>query len=251
MKESCLTFVRPILSAALLATLCFSSGCTELLESAAKSGAGDDPGKASFAAVLKEIQDQCPKQINDYTTLRFVKMKGVNRIEYRYLVSESGREIVNGNNHIALKKELVEQTCNSPLAKHVVKLDMSVEHVFRDTDNVQMFSHRIYKGDIENKLLAKKIAEKLAAKQGDMPKSEDAVSEPAEQSQPAQNQMFQMPTVTNVSRTAGKEPQITNAAGQIQDADESEKPEQILPQTVHDARTLANPAGVRTNPYAQ
>lgn len=127
-----------------------------VMETAIESGADGNPKRASFAAKFRQLKEDCPMEVNDYTTLEWVKMKGINRIEFRYRVSESGRGIVNMNNWINLDPEIIQRTADSPIGASVVALDLGVDHIFKDTDGKQMYSKSV------TKLELKKAEEKAA-----------------------------------------------------------------------------------------
>ncbi|NND96077.1 MAG: hypothetical protein HKN47_01970 [Pirellulaceae bacterium] len=231
-------FAKLTLMTCFLGLCLVSTGCDDLagaaMEKAIEKGAGDDPERSSFAAKLKVLKEDCPKEINEYTTLKWVKLKGLNRVEFRYEISESGRADVNMNHRFALDREYAKRTLECPIAESVVKLDLGVDHVFRDTDNKQLYSTTFTRKDLKQaKLLAEKEAKqaealaKEAATRSAFRKIESpkmTVTDPMQMAADAN----QMPAVTNVSNSA----------------------DDWMPGELKaDWRTGDNPAGVRANPY--
>ena len=214
------------------------------MEKAVKSAAKKDPKRAKFANALQSIQDECPKKINEYTTLQYVKLKGLNRIEFRYLVSESGRRYVNLNNRWELYDQIDQRTLESPICDSVISMDLSVDHIFRDSDDKQMFSHTVYKDTLKKRKVKNKIAELKAKKAAEEPTqaadeveittvSNPGVGVEAKPTGPAKLTISEMPEATKAQ------------TGNL------EVGKSWLPSMFQSSRNAANPAGVQSNPFAQ
>lgn len=111
--------------------------------------------------IFDHLNSQCPKKINEYTTLTRVSY-GLGQVEYRYEVSESGRTKVILPNKWLVKGEILEETKGTSAGRIIQSLDMVTKHVFKDADGKQMLSFdmtakdiRNFKGQEENELLVK------------------------------------------------------------------------------------------------
>ena len=104
----------------LLALCTLSVGCDQMagaaMEMAIENTTPEQARRDSLMAKLKTERAELPKKINDHTTLRKIKMRGLNRIRYTYLVSESGRPTVNMNFTPERKKECVDRMVESRMA---------------------------------------------------------------------------------------------------------------------------------------
>lgn len=96
---------------------------------------------------LEEEQANCPRQINDYTTLKSIKLKGTNRVKYLYVVTEDGLPHVNMDVEEEVKQQVLDRTKSTPLGDSIVRLDMGVEHFFQDTDGRCMLWLQMTKND--------------------------------------------------------------------------------------------------------
>jgi hypothetical protein len=237
--------------------VCFiTTGCEDItgaaMEKAIDATADGSVKRASFAGRLRKLKEDCPIQINDYTTLEEVKMKGINRVEFRYLVSESGREIVHMNNWMNLDPEILKRTAEGPLADSVMALDIGIEHVFKDSDNIQMYSKRINKADLKRAKRNAELAEKRKLAEEKM--AELAAKEPAA---PSNGKAI---TITTLEEHARQQRQSVTKPVYASDGDAAEmKTSHVstdgavwIPKKFDGFRQgAANPAGVQGNPYAQ
>jgi hypothetical protein len=234
---------------------CLTTGCEDLtgaaMEKAIDATSEGSLKRASFAGRLRKLKEDCPIQINDYTTLEEVKMKGINRVEFRYLVSESGREIVHMHNWMNLDPEILKRTAESPLADSVMALDIGIEHVFKDSDNIQMYSKRINKSDLKRAKRNAELAEKRKIAEEKMAELAANQPEPA----PSNGRAITITTLEEHSRQQRQ--QVTKPVYAADDASTKMKTSHVstdgsvwIPKKFDGFRQgKANPAGVQSNPY--
>ncbi|WP_145420849.1 hypothetical protein [Planctomycetes bacterium K23_9] len=230
-----------------------SAGCEDMagavMEKAIESDVGGSPKRASFAAKFRRVKEECPVTVNEYLTLEWVKMKGLNRIEFRYRVSESGRPFVNMNKWMDLNPEIIQRTADSPLAESVEALDLSVDHVFKDTDGIQMYSKTVTKMDLKKAKLKAAVAEKRKKAEAKLAQTKAK----ADAAKPKgltittldASSAFDSVDVTNPVMNGGSSTtQVKN--GQASSTTDDWTPEQWQ----GPERNSSNPAGVQSNPYA-
>lgn len=219
-----------------------------VMESAIENSDDGNPKRASFAAKFRKVKESCPVQVNDYTTLEWVKMKGLNRVEYRYTVSESGRSIVNLNNWLQMDAEVIQRTAESPLAESVVALDLGVDHIFKDTDGKQVYSKAVTKKELKQ---AKKLAEldekrKIAeAKMAEAMKTQLAAAGKG-------LTISTLDTNTRVTNAQIANPVFLSGGSMapVKATDSAAPAEAWSPSKVERTPNMpANPAGVKANPF--
>jgi hypothetical protein len=113
----------------------------------ASSPAEDAAARKAMVEQINAEQAQCPRKINDYTTLKKVFLKGNNRIKYLYLVTDEGLPHVNMDMEDEVSRQVIERTKDTPLGKSIVKLDLGVEHFFQDTQGRCMLWLQMTKKD--------------------------------------------------------------------------------------------------------
>ncbi|TWU36070.1 hypothetical protein Poly41_38230 [Novipirellula artificiosorum] len=104
----------------------------------------------SFRQIMDDENAKCPQKVEDYLTLQYVKPSGTGlfRYEFRYAVSESGRDEIRWGRRWALKAERVKELRNTPLGMAIFKYDLGLDHVFKDNDGIQMLSFTVNKDDM-------------------------------------------------------------------------------------------------------
>lgn len=232
--------LKSILSSFAVCTLCCTwlTGCDEVINDKSSDEAivvDADPNTAALNEHLAEIKAAGPEKLNEHTTLHWVKKKGTTRIEFRYRVAESGRESVNAERRLEIRAEILERMKSSKLTESILELNLSVDHVFRDSDNKSLFSTTVTPQDIEDcakeiELAKKKIeaeAIEAAAEQADLEKAE--LARVAAEADATQNDPT-MPQATTVSNP---------------------QDEWLPSKTKVSNRSKVNPAGLRDNPYAE
>ena len=138
----------------LVGILFCATGCEQMLEETVahiKVSAEDETQtelREQVTAYVDELAGKCPIKINDYTTLAYIKFIGVNRIKYHFVVSESGREDIHMFNSNEIRSEKIEQIIDTPLAVGIVDLDLGVDHIYKDTDGLQLLSYQITKNEL-------------------------------------------------------------------------------------------------------
>ena len=228
-----------IASAFLLAGLMvFSTGCDDLsgavMETTIKSGSADSPKRNSFAKRLQQVQDDCPKEITDSLTLESVGLKGINRVEFQYSMSESGRETYNLNNFLVLQPLCLKLTQESPIAPSVVACDLSVKHIFTDPDGKQVYSHSIYKKDL---------------KQGR--KDDQTAAETAAEAEATEFKNVSLEAARGLGKAVDANALKLQEGMATPVAEQPEEKEEVqFAEAVKASRSKVNPAGVRDNPYA-
>jgi hypothetical protein len=106
------------------------------------------PSAARARARFNALNSECPRKINDYTTLTHVKFIGKGRIEYRYEMTPAGLKHVN----LDARKELQEATAReikgTPIGDAIMALDWSAMHVYKSLKDTQMLSFSITRNEL-------------------------------------------------------------------------------------------------------
>jgi hypothetical protein len=142
---------HPACAAILILLSLVSVGCEEQLGEANQyllnAVGGSNPD--SFAAKLAAEQAQCPRKLNEHTTLQSVSLMSLEKVKYHYLVTESGRPEM-GIGEAGPRKTIMKQARSSHLGPVIVHMGLDVDHQFQDADGKCLLYLEMTKQDYEH-----------------------------------------------------------------------------------------------------
>lgn len=232
----------------------------------------DTPKRNAFSDAFKQLKAKCPHKVNDYLTLEKVRLKDVDHVEFRYQVADAGVKAVSDATRRPMRQLTMVRLLDEPISESIIDLDLGTNHSFKDSSGTQLLSFNVSKLDL---LRAQKKIDKgedTTAKAKELLETALSIPDPpkaaadVDQVMPVQLPAATAPTPVAESTESSESSASSDVAGLLEvlrAAKEkhaiptNEAPggqgspwhvEKIEPNS---ARTVNNPAGVRSNPFAK
>ncbi len=143
----------------------------------------------------------CPTRMDAFTTLEDIKLIDEQRAEFRYIVNDEGKQLLTRVNKRMLKKAAVEHMKGNAIAVAVAERDLSIEHIYEDSQGKHLLSYTINRAVLAGDLdpIGDEQANRFGVKTVNADAADSVLEEnvkPAPIVEPPLPQKFQMPRRT-------------------------------------------------------
>lgn len=132
----------------LIRTAGLSTDKTQSDLAAALAEIKNKPSMARAKAWFESVNRECPKKIDEHTTLQWVRFTGKKRVEYRYEMLKAGYPDPNQHVYYAPRNVTAREMRESRLGDAIMALDLSVKHSYKCPQNTQVLAYVISRNEL-------------------------------------------------------------------------------------------------------